>query len=106
MVTRAEFIEQVVVSGFIMAAALGVMAYVRFRYDVDHKVFRRRSIAWAVSVGLVMLLSVTAEVTETRCTQNPAEFCRYNDNVPFIALLVIVFVCMTLVRSFFMHFNR
>ena len=57
-------------------------------------------------VGEAVFASLTAEGTETRCTGNPREFCRYNDNVPFIATVVAMYFVITCGRAFFMHFNR
>jgi len=106
MVTRAEFLEHILVSGIIMAVALGIAAYVRFRYDIGHRVFRHLSAAWAISIGVVMVLSLTSDVTTTRCQSDPSQYCRYIDNIPFIATLVFFYVCTCLVRAFFLHFNR
>ncbi len=89
-----------------MIVALAVVSYVRFRYDVDHKKFRNIAIWFGVSLAVVASLSLTADVTETRCTRNPTEFCRYNDNIPLIATVVMAYVVITLGRAFFMHFNR
>ena len=106
MVSRAEFLQHVIVYGAMMAAALGVVAYVRYRYDVGHRVFRRLALAWAASIVGVVVLSLTSKVTTTRCTRDPSEFCRYNDNIPFMATLVFLFFCTCLTRAFFLHFNR
>ncbi|MGB1504548.1 MAG: hypothetical protein ACPHDT_03585 [Acidimicrobiales bacterium] len=106
MVTRAEFLEHVLWSGGVMVIALGIAAYVRYRYNVGHKKFRRIAIWFVVSLAAVAGLSLTADVTETRCTRDPSEFCRYNDNIPFIATVVFAYVVVTSGRAFFMHFNR
>lgn len=106
MVTLGEFVEHVAWSGGIMLVALGAAAYVRFRYDVGHKKFIRISVWFAASLGAVIALSLTADVTTTRCTRDPSQFCRYNDNIPFIATVVLLYVIITLGRAFFMHFNR
>jgi beta-lactamase regulating signal transducer with metallopeptidase domain len=106
VVTQAEFFEHLLWSGGIMVVALGVAAYVRYRYDAEHKNFRRIAIWFVVSLAAVAGLSLTADVTETRCTRDPSEFCRYNNNIPFIATVVTLYVAITLGRAFFMHFNR
>lgn len=106
VVTLGEFIQQVTWSAGFMLIALGAAAYVRFRHDTGHEKFVRIAIWFAVSLAIVVVLSLTAEVTETRCTRDPREFCRYNDNVPFIATVVAAYVVVTLGRAFFMHFNR
>ena len=106
MVTLGEFIQQVVWSAGFMLLALGAAAYVRFRYDTGHDKFVRIAIWFVISMVIVVVLSLTAEVTEARCTRDPREFCRYNDNVPFIATVVFGYVVVTAGRAFFMHFNR
>lgn len=105
-VTRAEFIEHIVVSGSVMLVALAIAAYVRFRFDVGHRAFIRLAIGWFVAVGAVALLSLTAKITERRCPRDPVEWCRFNDNIPLIATVVFIYVGACLVRSFFLHFNR
>lgn len=89
-----------------MLVALGAAAYVRYRYDIEHKKFRRLTIWFGLSLAAVAVLSLTAEVTETRCTRDPSEFCRYNDNIPFIATVAALYFVITCGRAFFMHFNR
>ena len=89
-----------------MLIALAAAGYVRFRYDVEHEKFRRIAVWFGVSLAVVAGLSLTADVTETRCTRDPSQFCRYNDNIPFIATVVMVYFVITLGRAFFMHFNR
>ena len=106
MVTLGEFIEQVAWSAGFMLLALGTAAYVRFRYDTGHRKFVRMTFWFVASMAIVVTLSLTAEVTETRCTRDPREFCRYNDNVPFIATVVFIYAAVTTGRAFFMHFNR
>ena len=103
MVSRAEFLQHVIVSGAMMAAALGVVAYVRYRYDVGHRVFRRLALAWAASIVGVVVLSLTSKVTTTlpatvRVLSVQRQHSLHGDpRVPF---------CTCLTRAFFLHFNR
>ena len=104
--TLAEFVQHVAVSSGVMALGVAAVAIVRYRYDVGHQFFRRLLLGYALTIGLIAVLSATANVTERRCTRNPTEFCRYNDSIPLMAVAVLVFVGTCAVRGFFLHFNR
>ena len=106
MVTAAEFAEHLLVSGAVMGLGLAVVAFVRFKCGVGERVFRRLTTGYVLCLGLVAALSLTSNVTERRCTRDLLEFCRYNDGVPFMAVLVFVFFVTCLLRAFFLHFNR
>ena len=105
-VTLAEFLQHVLVSTGVMSLGVAVMAYVRFRYDVGHRTFKRTLGWFAASVALVAVLSRTATVTERRCTRDLLEFCRYNDNIPFMVVVVFLFLAGCGIRAFFLHFSR
>jgi len=100
MVTLAEFLQHVIVSGVVMAVGLAAVAFTRFRYDTGHKTFRR--FAWWF-VGLLVLIALlsafVADVTNIRCPGDPANVCRFNDTVPAMATIAFVYLLAGLWRS-------
>ena len=54
----------------------------------------------------VEILRLVAWIDETRCRRDPMEFCRYNDGVPMMAVIVIVFFVAGVVRARLAYANR
>ena len=106
MVTFGEFVQHVLTAGLTMAASIVVLVVFATRYDDAHGFLRRALYALPICMGVVALLSLTAGITETRCTRDPQEFCRYNDNVPFMAMVVVIFVGVVLIRALLVWFYR
>ena len=50
--------------------------------------------------------AITSGVTEARCTRDPREWCRYNDNVPFMATVAMIFSGLMLTRALLVWFYR
>ena len=62
-----------------------------------------------ITSAVVMGTSVVylwSEVTETRCRRNPMEFCRYNDGVPVMAVIVMVFFVAGITRARLAYADR
>ena len=55
---------------------------------------------------LVAVLSLTATITEARCTDNPREFCRFNDNIPLMATVVFVYAALVIGRAVMVYLYR
>ena len=68
--------------------------------------YQQRLVGFVMCFAAGMVLSLTSDVTTTRCQRDPSQYCRYIDNIPFIATLVFFYVCTCLVRAFFLHFHR
>ena len=106
MVTFGEFVQHVLTSSLVMAVSLVVLIVFANRYDDGQAFVRKAFLALPACVGLVAILSLTATVTESRCQRDPSEFCRYNDNIPLMAMVVFLFVAATLLRALLVFFYR
>ncbi len=106
MVTFGEFLQHVLAAGLTMAASLIVLVVMATRYDDGHGFLRKALYALPVCIGLVAVLSVTSTITESRCQHDPREFCRYNDNIPFMAMVAFLFVGAVLLRALLVFFYR
>jgi hypothetical protein len=106
MVTFGEFMQHVLTSGLVMAVSLVVLAVAANRWDDGHAFLRRALIALPICVGVIAFFSLTATITEARCQSDPREFCRYNDNIPFMAMVVFGFVLAVLARALLVFFYR
>lgn len=106
MVTFGEFLQHVLTAGLVMAVSLVVLVIVANRYDDGHRFLRKALLALPACIGLVALLSLSATVTEARCQSDPREFCRFNDNIPFMAMVVFIFVAIVLARALVVFFYR
>ena len=106
MVTFGEFVQHILTSGIVMAVSLVVLVIAANRWDDGHAFLRKALIALPICIGLVAFLSLTAGVTEARCQSDPREFCRFNDNIPFMAMVVFGFVLAVLVRALLVFFYR
>lgn len=106
MVTFGEFVQHVLTSGLVMAVSLVVLVIAANRWDDGHGFLRKAVIALPICTGVVALLSLTAGVTEARCQSDPQEFCRFNDNIPFMAMVVFGYVVAVLVRALVVFFYR
>ncbi|MEM9465240.1 MAG: hypothetical protein AAGA90_07690 [Actinomycetota bacterium] len=106
MVTFGEFLQHIITSGLVMAVSLIALVLAANRWDDGHTFLRRALIALPICVGAVALLSLSAGVTEARCQSDPQEFCRFNDNIPFMAMVVFGFVLAVLGRALLVFFYR
>ena len=106
MVTFGEFLRHVLTAGVTMTVSLLVLVAFAHRYDDARGFVRKAAIALPVCIGLVALLSITSGVTEARCTRDPREWCRYNDNVPFMATVAMIFSGLMLTRALLVWFYR
>jgi len=89
-----------------MGTSVVYLAYIRFRYKCGVRALRRMTY-WYLA-GLVVLATIArwSEVTETRCRRNPMEFCRYNDGVPMMAVIVMVFFAAGVIRARLAYADR
>ncbi|MEM9204618.1 MAG: hypothetical protein AAGC53_23490 [Actinomycetota bacterium] len=106
MVTFGEFVQHVLVSGIAMAVSLLVLVALATRYDDGHEFLRKALLALPAVLVVIAVFSLTATITETRCTDDPREFCRYNDNIPFMAMAVFIYVGVVLVRALLVFLYR
>ena len=106
MVTFGEFVQHVLTSGLVMAVSVVVLAVVANRWDDGHAFLRKALFALPICTGIIAFLSLGATVTEARCPRDPREFCRFNDNIPFMAMVVFIFVLLVLGRALLVFFYR
>lgn len=106
MVTFGEFLEHTLTSTVVMSVGLLVLVFFVHRYDDGHSFARKAAIALPICIALIALFSLTATVTESRCQRDPSEFCRYNDNIPFMATVVFGYVGTVLVRALLVFLYR
>lgn len=106
MVTFGEFVQHVLVSGIAMAVSLLVLVALATRYDDGHEFLRKALLALPAVLVVIAVFSLTATITETRCTDDPREFCRYNDNIPFMAMVVFIFLLLVLGRAWLAFLYR
>ena len=106
MVTFGEFVQHVVTAGWFRAVALVVLVVFVHRYDDGHDFLRKAFLGFLGCLGLIVVLSLTATVTESRCQRDPSEFCRYNDNIPFMAMVVFIFLVLVLGRAWMAYLYR
>ena len=106
MVTFGEFVQHVLTAGLVMAVSLVVLVVAVHRWDDGHRFLRNALIALPICVVAVAVLSLGATVTEARCQRDPAQFCRYNDNIPFMAAIVFGFMLSVTVRALLIFFYR
>ena len=106
MVTFGEFVGYMVRSALIMGAAVAAVAVVRWKFGLGTRTLKRLAIGYGLMLLLIAGLILVSNVTETRCRSNPAVFCRYNDGVPSIATVVVVFTAVAVFRAWSLFTNR
>ncbi len=104
--TGAEFLRYMITSALLMGLGLGAAAYVRFRHNTAHRAFRRLVYYYIGLLALIAVLTAGADVSEVRCRGNPMEWCRYNDSLPVIALVVFAWLLVVLPRARFLYNDR
>ena len=90
----------------IMGMSVAYLAYIRFRYTCGAQALRRMMYWYLAGLVVIATIARWSEVTETRCRRDPMEFCRYNDGVPVMAVIVIVFFVAGVVRARLAYANR
>lgn len=104
--TWSEFATYMITSGLIMAIGVVYLAYIRFRYKSGVRALRRMIYWYVGTMAVVAIIARWSEVTETRCRRNPMEYCRYNDGVPVMATIVLVFFLASLIRARIAYADR
>lgn len=106
MVTLAEFLRHVLTSAIVMGIGVGALVFVNVKYSVGRRALRRMSYWYVGLVALIAGLSYASTVTESRCRTDKLVRCRVNDSVPFMAVIVFVFVVVCFVRAWVIRSDR
>ena len=106
MATWSEFTTYMITSAVVMGTSVVYLAYIRFRYKCGDRALRRMTYWYLSSLVVIATIARWSEVTETRCRRNPMEFCRYNDGVPVMAVIVMVFFVAGIIRARLAYADR
>jgi len=79
--------------------SLAILTYVCTKYQLGNGPIRTFGIAAVLVLLLVALLSAASNIIVVRCTDDPSQFCEYNDSVPFMATIVAIYVIVTGFRT-------
>ncbi len=89
-----------------MVVGLGAVAAVRFLYDVGARSLRNFVVYFAIAFAILVGVALTSKDYEVRCRDNPLEFCIYNDGVPAMATIVLVYTGAAGYRSWNLYDHR
>jgi hypothetical protein len=104
--TWSEFTTYMITCAVVMGTSVVYLAYIRFRYKSGARALRRMTYWYLSSLVVIATIARWSEVTETRCRRNPMEFCRYNDGVPVMAVIAMVFFVAGIIRARLAYADR
>lgn len=89
-----------------MIIGLGLLAYVHRRWGDGPRTMRRFTIGFVVALAAIAAVSAGSQVDRVRCPDDRAGWCEYNDSVAAIATLAVVYLVISVVRSWMIYAER
>jgi hypothetical protein len=102
----AIVVRHLLLSAIPVGLSLGVLILVCTGYKIRGRSIRKYSIAAVVVMALIAALSEAAVVRVRPCPGNAIETCVYNDLVPPMATLVVLFTLVTLIKTWVLYSER
>jgi hypothetical protein len=99
-------VRHLLLSGIFVGLGFTMVAVVCKKYNPRPKTIKRFGIAAVTTIGLVAALSLGATTRTGRCPDDPSEWCHYNDSVPAMTFLVVIFLITCAVRARMIYFER